>query len=48
MELDLMASKMGIYKSDLEKLIQGQASYGVASKLDVYKDNLQKFINGPS
>jgi len=34
---------MGIYEFDLEKLLKGQAGYGIASKLKVYKYDLQSF-----
>ena len=46
MGLYSIASKMGVYESDLEKLLKGQASYGIATKLNVYESDLQKFING--
>lgn len=45
MGLYLMASKMGVYESDLAKILQGKASYGIASKLNVYESDLQILLN---
>lgn len=46
MEIYSIASTMGVYESDLEKLLKGKASYGIASKLNVYESDLQKLLEG--
>lgn len=37
---------MGVVQSELEKLLAGQASVGVAKKLGVSRMDLQRFIAG--
>ena len=41
-----VASSMGVEQSDLEKLLAGQASVGIARKLGVIRMDLQRFIAG--
>lgn len=48
MGLYSIASIIGVYESDLEKLLKGQTSYGIASKLNVSESDLQKFLEGKS
>ncbi len=44
--LYVVASSMGVAQSDLEKLLAGRASIGIAKKLGVSKMELQRFIGG--
>jgi hypothetical protein len=44
--LYVVASSMGIAQSELEKLLAGQASAGLAKKLGVSRMDLQRFIAG--
>jgi hypothetical protein len=37
---------MGVEQADLEKLLAGQASVGIARKLGVIRMDLQRFIGG--
>jgi plasmid maintenance system antidote protein VapI len=42
--LYVVASSMGVAQSELEKLLAGQASVGIAKKLGVSRMDLQRFI----
>ena len=44
--LYVVASSMGVAQSELEKLLAGRASVGVAKKLGVSRMDLQRFIGG--
>jgi plasmid maintenance system antidote protein VapI len=44
--LYVVASSMGVAQSELEKLLAGQASVGIAKKLGVSRMDLQRFIGG--
>ena len=46
MSLSSVASSIGVAQSELEKLLAGQASYGIAKKLGVTRMDLQRFITG--
>jgi hypothetical protein len=42
----VVATSMGVKQSELEKLLAGRASVGIAKKLGVSKMDLQRFIAG--
>ena len=44
--LYVVASSMGVAQSELEKLLAGRASVGIAKKLGVSRMDLQRFIGG--
>ena len=46
MSLFRVASSMGVEQSELEKLLAGQASAGIAQKLGLSRMDLQRFIGG--
>ena len=44
--LYIVASSMGVAQSELEILLEGRASVGIAKKLGVSRMDLQRFIEG--
>ena len=44
--LYIVATSMGVAQSELEKLLTGRASVGIAKKLGVSRMDLQRFIEG--
>ena len=44
--LYVVATSMGVAQSELEKLLAGRASVGIAKKLGVSRMDLQRFISG--
>ena len=44
--LYVVATSMGVAQSELEKLLAGRASVGIAKKLGVSRMDLQRFIEG--
>jgi hypothetical protein len=44
--LYVVATSMGVAQSELEKLLAGRASGGIAKKLGVSRMDLQRFIEG--
>ena len=44
--LYVVATSMGVAQSELEKLLAGRASVGIAKKLGVSRMDLQRFIGG--
>ncbi len=46
MSLFAVASSIGVEQSELEKLLAGRVSVGIAKKLGVSRMDLQRFIGG--
>ncbi len=46
MSLYVVASSIGVEQSELENLLAGRASVGIAKKLGVSRMDLQRFIGG--